>query len=125
MPAPLKMITTRWDQPDGHTLDGYQRTGGYEALRTTLTRTPEEIVNEVKAANLAGRGGAGFPCGTKWGFLPPNVFPRYLVINGDESEPGTFKDRLLMERDPASAHRGRAHLRLRHPGEAGVPVHPR
>ena len=100
MPAPLKMITSRWDQPDGHTLDGYLRTGGYTALKVALARKPEDIVNEVKAANLAGRGGAGFPCGTKWGFLPPNVFPRYLVVNGDESEPGTYKDRILMERDP-------------------------
>ena len=100
MPAPLKMISSRWDQADGHTLDGYLRTGGYDGLKAALARKPEDVINEVKAANLAGRGGAGFPCGTKWGFLPPNVFPRYLVVNGDESEPGTFKDRLLMERDP-------------------------
>ena len=100
MPAPLKMITTRWDQADGHTLEGYLRTDGYEGLRTALARTPEEVVDEVKAANLAGRGGAGFPCGTKWGFLPKDVFPRYLVVNGDESEPGTYKDRILLERDP-------------------------
>ena len=100
MPAPLKMITTRWDQADGHTLEGYLRTGGYEGLRKALARTPEDVVDEVKAANLAGRGGAGFPCGTKWGFLPKDVFPRYLVVNGDESEPGTYKDRILLERDP-------------------------
>ena len=100
MPAPLKMITTRWDQADGHTLEGYLRTDGYEGLRKALARTPEEVVDEVKAANLAGRGGAGFPCGTKWGFLPKGVFPRYLVVNGDESEPGTYKDRILLERDP-------------------------
>ena len=55
---------------------------------------------EVKAASLLGRGGAGFPAGVKWGFCPPGVWPRYLVVNGDESEPGTYKDRLLMERDP-------------------------
>ena len=54
----------------------------------------------MKAASLLGRGGAGFPAGTKWGFCPPGVWPRYLVVNGDESEPGTYKDRLLMERDP-------------------------
>ena len=60
---------------------------------------------------MQGRGGAGFPAGTKWGFLPADVFPRYVVVNGDESEPGTYKDRLLMELDPAPAHRGhRAHL---------------
>ena len=56
--------------------------------------------DEVKAASLLGRGGAGFPAGTKWGFCPPGVWPRYLVVNGDESEPGTYKDRLLMEKDP-------------------------
>ena len=54
----------------------------------------------MKTSELLGRGGAGFPAGVKWGFLPPDVFPRYVVVNGDESEPGTYKDRLLMERDP-------------------------
>ena len=100
MPAPTKIISTRWDQADGHTLNGYLRTGGYEALRKALATNPDAIVDEVKAANLAGRGGAGFPCGTKWSFLPKDIFPRYLVVNGDESEPGTYKDRILMERDP-------------------------
>ncbi len=95
-----KIITTRFDQADGHTLAGYERTGGYAALRAALGRTPAEVLDEVKAANIQGRGGAGFPAGTKWGFLPADVHPRYLVVNGDESEPGTYKDRLLMERDP-------------------------
>jgi NADH-quinone oxidoreductase subunit F len=62
--------------------------------------TPEQVVEEVKASDMQGRGGAGFPTGTKWGFLPADVFPRYVVVNGDESEPGTYKDRILMERDP-------------------------
>jgi NADH-quinone oxidoreductase subunit F len=62
--------------------------------------TPEQVTSEVKTADLLGRGGAGFPAGVKWGFAPPGVFPRYVVINGDESEPGTYKDRILMERDP-------------------------
>jgi NADH-quinone oxidoreductase subunit F len=62
--------------------------------------TPSEAHEEVKKASLLGRGGAGFPAGIKWGFLPPEVWPRYLVVNGDESEPGTYKDRLLLERDP-------------------------
>jgi NADH-quinone oxidoreductase subunit F len=96
-----KMITSRWDMTDGHTMAGYQRTGGYEALRKALTTmTPEQVCAEVKTSEMQGRGGAGFPAGTKWGFCPPGVFPRYLVINGDESEPGTYKDRILMERDP-------------------------
>ena len=95
-----KIITTRFDLDDGHTLAGYERTGGYESLRAALGSPPAAVLAEVKAANLQGRGGAGFPAGTKWGFLPADVHLRYLVVNGDESEPGTYKDRLLMERDP-------------------------
>ncbi len=95
-----RIVTARWDQDDAHTIDGYERTGGYEALKAAVGRPPTEIVDEVKAASLLGRGGAGFPAGVKWGFCPPGVWPRYVVINGDESEPGTFKDRRLMERDP-------------------------
>ncbi|HUF32206.1 MAG TPA: NADH-quinone oxidoreductase subunit NuoF [Acidimicrobiales bacterium] len=95
-----KITTARFDRDDAHTLDGYLATGGYGALRKALAMTPAEVGAEVKAASLQGRGGAGFPAGVKWGFLPEGVFPRYLVVNGDESEPGTYKDRLLMERDP-------------------------
>ncbi len=97
--APL-IVSSRWEQADGHTIEGYQRTGGYASLRKALGMDPAAVTDEVKAANLLGRGGAGFPAGTKWGFLPPNVLPRYVVVNGDESEPGTYKDRILMERDP-------------------------
>jgi NADH-quinone oxidoreductase subunit F len=101
VPVGPKLITGRFDQVDGHTYDGYVRTGGYSALRKALTTmTPEQVHAEVKTSEMQGRGGAGFPAGTKWGFCPPGVFPRYLVINGDESEPGTYKDRLLMEKDP-------------------------
>jgi NADH-quinone oxidoreductase subunit F len=101
VPTGPPIVTSRFDVPDAHTFDGYVRTGGYAALRKALTTmTPEQVHEEVKTAELLGRGGAGFPAGTKWGFLPPGVLPRYLVINGDESEPGTYKDRLLMERDP-------------------------
>ncbi len=85
---------------DSHTLARYEATGGYDALRKALRdMTPEQLVDEVKASNMRGRGGAGFPTGIKWGFLAPSD-PRYLVINADESEPGTFKDRQLLERDP-------------------------
>src|SRR5688572_14323301 len=69
-------------------------------MRAALAKAPAAVADEVKAASLLGRGGAGFPAGTKWGFCPPGVWPRYLVVNGDESEPGTYKDRLLMEKDP-------------------------
>ena len=85
---------------DSHLLDRYEATGGYQTMRDALRSTkPEDILEQVKAANIQGRGGAAFPAGIKWGFLAP-VEPRYLVINGDESEPGTFKDRQLLERDP-------------------------
>jgi NADH-quinone oxidoreductase subunit F len=94
------ILTTRWGSDDGHTLEGYLKTGGYQGLRAALAKSPQEVTDEVKAASLLGRGGAGFPAGTKWGFCPPGVWPRYLVVNGDESEPGTYKDRILMERDP-------------------------
>lgn len=85
---------------DSHTLARYEATGGYAALRKAVTMPPEAVAAEVKASNLRGRGGAGFPTGVKWGFLPPDTRPRYLVVNADESEPGTFKDRQLLERDP-------------------------
>jgi len=97
-----RIITTRMEAhpEDSNTMQRYEATGGYETLRTALAEmAPEKILEEVKAANLRGRGGAGFPAGVKWGFLAPAA-PRYLVINGDESEPGTFKDRQLLERDP-------------------------
>jgi NADH-quinone oxidoreductase subunit F len=85
---------------DSNTLERYLETGGYNALRKALsTMKPDEVKESVKASNIRGRGGANFPTGVKWGFLPPTK-PRYLVVNGDESEPGTFKDRQLLERDP-------------------------
>ena len=101
VPTGPKIVTSRFDVADGYTIDGYLRTGGYDALRKALGgMKPDEVHDEVKAAELLGRGGAGFPCGVKWGFCPPGVLPRYVVVNGDESEPGTYKDRLLMELDP-------------------------
>ena len=83
-------------------LDVYRKHGGYSSLEKALkTMTPEQVVEEVKASGLRGRGGAGFPTGMKWGFIAkPAGVPRYVVCNADESEPGTFKDRYLMERIP-------------------------
>lgn len=79
----------------------YERNGGYRALKKALTEmTPDQVTDAVKASGLKGRGGAGFPTGVKWSFLPKGVFPRYLVVNADESEPGTFKDRQIMEKNP-------------------------
>ncbi|MGI9012733.1 MAG: NADH-quinone oxidoreductase subunit NuoF [Phycisphaerales bacterium] len=81
--------------------DKYIQTGGYQALEKALSMKPEDIVEEVKASQLRGRGGAGFPCGLKWTFLPkPDGKRRYLAVNCDEAEPGTFKDRLLIDFDP-------------------------
>jgi NADH-quinone oxidoreductase subunit F len=95
-----KIVTSRFQYEDGYTLDRYHATGGYDGLRSVLRRTPGEVHEEVKKATVLGRGGAGFPAGTKWGLMPAGKYPRYLVVNGDESEPGTYKDRLLMECDP-------------------------
>ncbi len=96
-----KIISGRYEaHDDAHTIERYEATGGYQGLRKALSLLPQQITDEVKAASLLGRGGAGFPAGVKWGFCPPGVFPRYLVVNGDESEPGTYKDRIMMERDP-------------------------
>lgn len=91
--------------PDGPLdLAGYERTGGYAAVRQALTTlTPHEVTQRVTDANLRGRGGAGFPTGVKWSLVPVGVdapHPKYLVVNGDEMEPGTFKDRLLLEGAP-------------------------
>src|SRR6476661_230293 len=87
-------------EPNSFTLDFYVAHGGYEALKTALARKPDEIIDLVKASGLRGRGGAGFPTGMKWKFVDKKVEPRYIVCKADESEPGTFKDHLLMERNP-------------------------
>src|SRR5438067_2260582 len=87
-------------EPNSFTLDFYLAHGGYEALKTALTKKPDEIIEMVKASGLRGRGGAGFPTGMKWQFVDKKSEPRYIVCNADESEPGTFKDHLLMERNP-------------------------
>jgi NADH-quinone oxidoreductase subunit F len=89
------------DLPEIDQLDVYLAHGGFEALSQTVSsKTPAEVIDIVKASGLRGRGGAGFPTGVKWSFLTPDVFPRYVVVNADESEPGTFKDREIMERNP-------------------------
>ncbi len=88
-------------KPEARTLAGYRKLGGYEGLAKALTMEPDAVIEEVKASGLRGRGGAGFPTGLKWSFIPKGKEkPKYLVCNADESEPGTFKDRLLMEADP-------------------------
>jgi NADH-quinone oxidoreductase subunit F len=101
MPEPVKVLTQRWDVEDAHTIEGYLRTGGYSGLRAALDIAPADLITMVKDAGLRGRGGAGFPAGVKWSFVPQDTGkPVFLVVNADEGEPGTFKDRELMERDP-------------------------
>ncbi len=95
-----QIVTSRFKYEDSYTLERYHATGGYDGLRRALDMSPADVHDEVRKSTLLGRGGAGFPAGVKWGFTPEGVWPRYLVVNGDESEPGTYKDRLLMERDP-------------------------
>ncbi len=88
-------------EPHGATLDAYLRRGGYQGLRKALGLAPAAIIDMVKASGLRGRGGAGFPTGMKWQFVPKDSpKPKYLCCNADESEPGTFKDHVLMERNP-------------------------
>jgi NADH-quinone oxidoreductase subunit F len=104
-PVLLKRIpTSPWGDPRDRRIVSYEeytKTGGYQALEKALTMTPAQIVDTVKDSQLRGRGGAGFPCGLKWTFLPPpDGGRRYLAVNCDEAEPGTFKDRLLIDFDP-------------------------
>src|SRR5256885_4097227 len=102
MPELPKLLTTLYGQPEGWTLSVAEQNGAYATARRALTAMrPEELRAQVKESNLRGRGGAGFPMGVKWGFLPKDSQkPIYLVVNADEGEPGTFKDRTLMEFDP-------------------------
>ena len=89
------------NRDDSHTRSVYESTGGYSALRQVLTKTPNEVKELVKSSGLRGRGGAGFPTGLKWTFLPKDhPGPIYFCLNADESEPGTFNNRYLMELDP-------------------------
>ena len=100
-----RIVTARMGHEDSYTLERYLATGGYEGLRKALTMTPEAVAAEVDAASLLGRGGAGFPAGRKWSMLRKAPVS-YLVVNGDESEPATFKDHLLVERDPCQLVEG-------------------
>jgi NADH-quinone oxidoreductase subunit F len=96
------VLTKNIHKPGSETLEVYLQGGGYGSLRKALTSmTPEAVMDEVKKSGLRGRGGAGFPAGMKWSFMPKDsAKPKYLICNADESEPGTFKDRVLMEKDP-------------------------
>ncbi|MEM7537365.1 MAG: NADH-quinone oxidoreductase subunit NuoF [Chloroflexota bacterium] len=94
-------LMARVNKENSHDISTYEADGGYETARRVLSEMEAgAVISDVKDSGLRGRGGAGFPTGVKWGFLPAGSFPRYLVVNADESEPGTFKDRIVMEYDP-------------------------
>jgi NADH-quinone oxidoreductase subunit F len=99
--SPGEMIVLRnaW-KPGSQSIETYKAGGGYKKLKEFLQMTPDAIIDTLKKSGLRGRGGAGFPTGLKWSFLPKNNAPRYLCVNADEGEPGTFKDRLIIEKDP-------------------------
>src|SRR5438093_1353489 len=100
-PLETRVLSRRFGLPGSASLDTYLATEGYQGFLKAAKMTPEQIIEEVKISNLRGRGGAGFPTGMKWGFVPrTSSKPKYIVVNADESEPGTCKDRLLMEFDP-------------------------
>jgi NADH-quinone oxidoreductase subunit F len=101
-PAEIPVISKRFGIPNSTKIDVYLQNEGYQALEKALKQmTPEQIIDEMKKSNLRGRGGAGFPTGMKWSFVPNDTSkPKYILANGDESEPGTSKDRPLMEMDP-------------------------
>jgi NADH-quinone oxidoreductase subunit F len=96
----VKLLFDRIDEPGLNTLAVYERRGGYQALRKALAMAPEEVLQNISDSGLRGRGGAGFRMGQKAGFLPHGEMDKYLVCNADESEPGTFKDRELMQKNP-------------------------
>ena len=103
-----KVLLRNIGVPDSHTLAAYKSRGGYGSWQKVVqSMKPEQLIEEVKASGLRGRGGAGFPTGMKWSFVPKdNPKPKYVVCNADESEPGTFKDRLLIEQDPHAVVEG-------------------
>jgi NADH-quinone oxidoreductase subunit F len=95
------VLSRNWHVPDSHTLGVYESRGGYQAARKALTQMdPDAVIQVVKDSELRGRGGAGFPTGLKWSFLPKDRKETFMCVNGDESEPATFNNRLLIERDP-------------------------
>jgi NADH-quinone oxidoreductase subunit F len=97
----LPVLLRRVGKPNSQSLETYRTDGGYSALAKALELAPAECVERVKQSGLRGRGGAGFPCGLKWTFLPKDHRgPIYMCVNADESEPGTFNNRILMEEDP-------------------------
>ncbi|MCJ7739272.1 MAG: NADH-quinone oxidoreductase subunit F, partial [Anaerolineae bacterium] len=100
------VLTRNVGVPNSEKIAVYLDRGGYTALRKALQMAPDELIGVVKDSGLRGRGGAGFPAGLKWGFMPEGAMTKYVCVNTDEGEPGTFKDRLLVEHDPHSIIEG-------------------
>ena len=101
------VITAHWDEPECFTVDGYKKVGGYRAIKKALKMDPDDVINIIKDSGLRGRGGAGFPTGMKWSFVPQNDgHPHYLTVNGDESEPGACKDIPIMMANPQALIEG-------------------
>ena len=96
----MNIIFREKDVDNIHEYDVYVKNQGYEGYKKALSMSQDDVINEVKASNLRGRGGAGFPTGMKWAFIDNKNWPHYVVANADESEPGTFKDREIMEGNP-------------------------
>jgi NADH-quinone oxidoreductase subunit F len=96
----VKVTTQNFGNPDAKKISTYEQLGGYKSLRKAVRMKHDDVIEEVKKANLRGRGGAGFPAGVKWGFVPKDADTVYLVVNFDEGEPGTFKDKTLVSWDP-------------------------
>jgi NADH-quinone oxidoreductase subunit F len=95
------IISTNFGKPDSHKLSVYEGSGGYRSLKKLFAMAPEDVIDHVKKSGLRGRGGAGFSAGMKWGFVPKDKDkPKYLCVNADEGEPGTFKDRKILQLDP-------------------------
>ena len=100
-----KLLTALFDVENLQDIDVYKAHGGYQALEKALKSSPDAVIQLVQDSNLAGRGGAWFSAGMKWSFMPKEpAVPSYLCVNADESEPGTFKDRQLLERNPHQLH---------------------
>ncbi len=119
------LLFDRIDEPGLNTLEVYERRGGYQSLRKALTMPREEVLDEIIDSGLRGRGGAGFRMGQKAGFLPQGDMDKYLVCNADESEPGTFKDRELMQKNPHMLIEGIMIASCGGEIDRGVHLHPR
>ena len=105
-PDEVRIVSSRFGKGAAD-IEQYLKLDGYKAVQKALKMQPDDIINEVKTSNLRGRGGAGFPTGMKWSFVPKeSAKPKYILVNGDESEPGTCKDRLILEHDPHTVIEG-------------------